>query len=93
MKCWIRDFKKYVTLNLKKDFPVSKKEDFINYLKAWIADEKVHSGSIYLQTKHFGLENDEIIFMKVTARSEVSRREPSEIKLPEYERWQGFVED
>jgi len=39
VKCWMKDFEKYVEDDLEERFPVRSKKDFMRYINKWIDDE------------------------------------------------------
>lgn len=65
----------------------------MKYLNEWIDDEDNPRGAALQNGRYFGIENNEIIFSKIAARTSFGRRETGENKAIEYEKWQKFVDD
>lgn len=47
VKCWMKDFEKYVEDNLEERFPVRSKKDFMRFINKWIDDEDEFLGAYY----------------------------------------------
>jgi hypothetical protein len=92
VKCWMKDFEKYVEDDLEERFPVRSKKDFMRYINKWIDDEDAYLGAYYSKTKFFGISDDEIIFTKINAKSTLGKGSSSgEEKEVEYKKWQDYI--
>lgn len=92
MKCWINDFEDYVRKTLKKSFPVSSEDKFIEYLDQWSKDEG-SLGPEYLFKKYFVIEKQRVLFAKVTANTILYSTANQTMKMAEYKKWEDFLKE
>ena len=66
----------------------------MKFLNKWIDEEDDELGARLLGAKFFGIDDDEIVFSVVKARSSsLGRKATGEEKLVEYIKWEEWVTD
>lgn len=92
MKCWINDFEDYVKKSLSQRFPVTTESKFVEYLDKWSKD-KTSLGPDYLSQNYFVIENQKVLFAKVTANTILYSTANKTTKQAEYKKWQDFLKE
>lgn len=99
VQCWIEDFYKYLKKQHFKernyqdkeiDFPIKDKNKFYKKLNEFLIETEEGKSAVNKNRIH--IVNGKIIYMSIWARGRINSDDPSNIKEPEFNEWQTWIE-
>lgn len=92
--CWIEEFDDWLRERYRKRIPVEE-DQYYKYLNEWTSDPPIgtRTGASRRRQRRVGLVNGTMYYSEFSAQSNVTSKDPSSVKQPEYDKWEAFMEE
>lgn len=92
--CWIDDFDDWLRTKYRVRIPVEE-DEYYTYLNEWTSDPPIGTkdGARARRRRTVGMVNGTMMYSEFSAQSNITRKDPSSIKQPEYDLWEEFIDN